>query len=283
MAYANYFTHGSAQAPNHAPPSAWRRHRIAQRNAYLNHQYGYKLEPAAARVTRWLSTDRRQRWDKFVCFLNWPGKGARLLDIGCANGGFLLQMQSIGWEVAGVEPDPKAVAQAQAAGLDVRPGLLQADTFPKAHFDAITMGHVIEHLHEPLETLRNCFTVMKPGGVIAIATPNFQSFGHSIFGRDWFALEIPRHLVLFTPESLRLALKSTGFEPEANLRPRMVSNNIFRRSVHLQRGSDPIREKPPLSPAAKLKRLWLTWRADRATTARPELTEEIVQLARRPS
>ena len=194
----------------------------------------------------------------------------------------MLQMRTVGWEVSGVEPDPKSAAQAKAAGLDVRAGLLQADMFPPAHFDAVTLNHVIEHLHEPLETLRHCFRILKPGGIISIATPNLEANGHGIFGRDWFALDPPRHLILFTASSLRRALQASGFQPEPALRLRIVSKNIFRRSLHVRNGSDPMREKPALSFGTRLKAAWLSRRADRMTWAKPELTEELVQLACRP-
>ncbi len=88
LAYSKYWTHESACGVEKPPRSAWRRHRTAQRNSYLNAHYGYQLSPAAARPPKWLSTDRRQRFDKFVGFVSYPGKGARLLDVGCGNGRF---------------------------------------------------------------------------------------------------------------------------------------------------------------------------------------------------
>ncbi len=279
MAYAHYFTHGSACSVEQPPRTAWRKYRTAQRNAYLNFNYGYQLQPATAHPPR-LSTDRRQRFDKYIGFLRYPGPGARLLDIGCGNGRFLMQMRMVGWEVAGVEPDPKSAGQAVAAGLDVRTGLLAEGMFPPGRFDAVTLNHVIEHLHDPLQTLQQCVKVLKPGGVISIATPNLEARGHEIFGGDWFALDPPRHLVLFTPSSLRLALETCGFEAEPELRLRIVSKNIFRRSLHVQRGNDPMREKPALSPAMRLKSAWLSFQADRATWGKPELTEELVLLGR---
>jgi len=264
------------------PRSAWRRHRTAQRNAYLNTRYGYQLIPAAARVPRWLSTDRRQRWDKHVAFLRYPGRGARLLDVGCGNGRFLMQMRAVGWEVCGVEPDPKSAAQAAAAGLDVRTGLLPDASLPGEHFDAVTLSHVIEHLHKPIETLHECRRILKPGGTISIATPNLGGQGHHVFGPDWFALDPPRHLVLFTPDSLRQALQMAGFEPEAALRPRVAAKDIFRRSMHVRNGSDPMSERPALPFATRLKAVWLAQAAHRATRARAEAGEELVLLARRP-
>jgi 2-polyprenyl-3-methyl-5-hydroxy-6-metoxy-1,4-benzoquinol methylase len=280
MAYSSYFTHGDASGVEKPPRSRWRKYRAAQRNAYLNSRYGYALEPAAASPSRWLRTERRQRWDKYVCFLRYPGPGAKMLDVGCGNGRVLMQLRSVGWQVSGVEPDPKAAAQAVAAGLEVKVGLLE-DSLPGAHFDAITMNHVIEHLHDPLETLRRCARVLKPGGIISIATPNFSAAGHTYFGRNWFALDPPRHLVLFTPDSLRQALRSSGFEPEPKIQPREVAHSMFRRSMHIQQGSDPMKNKPRLPLPLRIKAAWLARQANGNIHANPEQAEELVLLARR--
>jgi 2-polyprenyl-3-methyl-5-hydroxy-6-metoxy-1,4-benzoquinol methylase len=279
-AYASYFTHGDASGVERPPRSAWRKYRTAQRNAYLNKRYGYSLRPAAASTSSWLPTERRQRFDKYVCFLPFPGEGARMLDVGCGNGRVMMQLRSVGWQVSGVEPDPKAAAQAVAAGLDVKVGLLE-DSLPGTHFDAITMSHVIEHLHDPLETLRRCARVLKPGGVISIATPNFAAAGHKHFGRHWFALDPPRHLVLFTPDSLRLALKASGFEPEPKIQPRQVAQSMFRRSAYIQRKGDPMKGKPRLPLGVRLKVTLLARQANRTVRAHPEQAEELVLLARR--
>jgi SAM-dependent methyltransferase len=248
----------------------------------LNETYGYQLG-LTTKLRPWrLSTDRRQRWDKHCGYLKFPGPGARLLDIGCGNGRFLLQMRALGWDVAGVEPDPKSAAEAVAAGLKVRQGLLEPGTQPGNYFDAVTLNHVIEHLHDPVKTLSLSRQALKPGGVIYLATPNFAAGGHRLFGADWFPLDPPRHLVLFTPQSLRRALERAGFEPEPSIRPRFTALEMFSRSAHLQRGSDPMREEPTLPFTVKLKIARLAREADRATRADINLTEELVQLASRP-
>lgn len=280
LAYASYFTHQSALGVEQPPRSAWRRHRTAQRSGYLNTHYGYQLSPAS-RKPRWLSTNRRQRWDKQVGYLPYPGRGARLLDVGCGNGRFLLQMRAAGWAVAGVEPDPKAAAVANAAGLNVQVGLLAAGTVPDNHFDAITMNHVIEHLHQPVPILQVCRRVLKPGGIISIATPNFAARGHALFGPDWFALDPPRHLVLFTPASLQYALRAAGLEPEADLQVRLGASGLFIQSMIIRRGGDPMRREPPLGLRDRFKSLWLARQADAATRQSPDLSEELVLLARR--
>jgi 2-polyprenyl-3-methyl-5-hydroxy-6-metoxy-1,4-benzoquinol methylase len=281
LAYSRYCTHQSAQGVEQPPRSAWRRFRTAQRNAYLNATYGYHFSPAG-RVPLWLTTNRRQRFDKRIGYLPYPGKGARVLDVGCGNGCFLMQMRAAGWEVSGVEPDPIAAAAAAAAGINVRTGLLEPGTQPEKYYDAVTLNHVIEHLHYPVETLRTCRQVLKPGGMIFIATPNFASTGHRLFGRDYFPLDPPRHLVLFTAGSLQAALRTAGFEPEPSVRLRLVGREWFEGSALIRKGSDPMQKEPPLSLPEKLEAVWRAWRADRATRSKPELTEELVLLGRRP-
>jgi 2-polyprenyl-3-methyl-5-hydroxy-6-metoxy-1,4-benzoquinol methylase len=283
LAYSEYFTHGSPNAITLQPRSAWRRYRTAQRNAYLNARYGYQLAPATARSPRWLTTGRRQRFDRFVGCLPFPGSGARLLDLGCGSGTFLAQMRAVGWEVWGLEPDAKAAAAATAAGLRVQVGLLETTPQPEASFDAITLNHVIEHLHDPLTTLRLCWRALKPGGVLFIACPNLGALGHRWFGADYFPLDPPRHLILFTLPCLRRALQAAGFQVEPSRAPQLVAREILLRSQHVRRGSDPMRRKPRLSLPERLKVLWLARCADRATLAEPELAEELVVLSQRPA
>src|SRR5439155_22069842 len=119
----------------------------------------------------------------------------------------------LGWEVSGVEPDPQSAAQAAAAGVEVKAGLLESQSLPEAHYDAVSLNHVIEHLHDPVRTLKICHRILKPGGRIFIATPNFAAGGHRLFGADWVPLDPPRHLVLFTSDSVKLAVVLAGFQP----------------------------------------------------------------------
>jgi SAM-dependent methyltransferase len=197
-----------------------------------------------------------------------------------------MQLRSVGWEVCGVEPDPKSAAQAVEADLDVRVGRLE-DAYPESHFDAITMNHVIEHLHEPIQTLKSCARLLKPGGRICVLTPNLAGSGHQIFGSDWFALDAPRHLVLFTPGSLRRALKISGFETGSSMQVLPTSpaihrsTNWMRRSMQLRHGINPMRNEPRLSLRLCLVAMWLAWQANRRSRVEPERAEELIVVARR--
>ena len=281
QAYRRYATHAPIGGLEYDQARPWRRFRIAQRNAYLNANYGYQLKPAAWNPI-FLGSARRRRFDTFTGFFHFPGPGARVLDIGCGNGSFLWQMRSLGWEVRGVEPDPQSAAYARAAGLDVRDGLLQHQSLPEGYFDGITMNHVIEHLHDPMDTLRRCWKLLKPGGQITVTTPNLGSRGHQIFGADWLALDPPRHLVLFTEASLRGAMEHCGFVVSRPPRPSLKAQELFQHSFGLKLAGRLKQRESRLPWTVNLKRKWLAARADLAARANPAVAEEAVLLGKKP-
>jgi SAM-dependent methyltransferase len=281
LAYRRYSTHAPIGGVEYAKAPPWRRFRIAQRNAYLNATYGYRLKPAAWSPI-FLSSARRRRFDTFAGFFPFPGPGARVLDIGCGNGSYLWQMRSLGWEVCGVEPDPQSAAHARAAGLDVRDGLLQQRSLPEAHFDGITMTHVIEHLHDPLDTLRRCWKLLKPGGQITVTTPNLDARGHQIFGVDWLPLDPPRHLVLFTEASLRGAMESCGFVVSRPPHPSLKAREIFHTSFGLRLAGKFKKRERRLPWPVHLEMVWLALRASLATRRNPALAEESLLLGKKP-
>jgi SAM-dependent methyltransferase len=211
LCYDQYFTH-DAPAPDSllAPRTLARR----LRNDYLASRFGYALpnrEPFGRYLVRALPP-RRRRYERLVRDLPAPDRpGARLLDVGCGNGDFLVRMRELGWQVAGQDPDPGAARVVRELGIECSERPLSADSFSEP-FDAITLHHVIEHVHDPIELLGACRSLLVPGGRLWLATPNAESFAAQRFGRDWLALDCPRHLVVFTQPSLDFALGRAGFE-----------------------------------------------------------------------
>jgi SAM-dependent methyltransferase len=94
----------------------------------------------------------------------------------------------------------------------VQRGRLAEQRYPDEYADVICMVHVIEHMHEPLDTLRECRRVLKPNGRLLIATPNSASLGHGHFGSNWASLDPPRHLMIFDPPTMRRLLDQAGFD-----------------------------------------------------------------------
>ncbi len=101
---------------------------------------------------------------------------------------------------------------ARARGLVMHRGGLLEQRFEAASFDAVTMSHSIEHAHDPVAWLAEARRILRPGGRLAIATPNTRSLLHRRFGAHWFALDPPRHLCLFNHDAMASALRQAGFE-----------------------------------------------------------------------
>ena len=277
-AYRVYYTHSRVSSEPKVPTGLRRRFRLALRNGYLNARYGHHFAPSSALGPVLYSSSRRRDADRWVRNLNFPKVQPRLLDLGCGNGQFLVEMRAGGWEVYGLDPDARAVEACQKVGLRVQLGMLAEGSFSPGYFAAITLNHVVEHLHDPVTTLQLCHKFLRPGGTIWIATPNLQALGHMRFGRDWRGLEPPRHLVLFTPPSLKTTLKNACFITCSDPLPTNSAKWMFRASDAIANGCDPLK-----SPGYSF---WDKWRlkreaqqADCQVKSCPELAEELVMMA----
>lgn len=140
-------------------------------------------------------------------------KQGRILDVGCATGLFLHEMQLSGWMAVGVEPIQSAAEFAQQRfGLEVFQGMLNDAPFAPQSFDAITFWDVLEHTFSPRAELAHAARLLKPGGLIAINVPNWDSFDRGPFGANWQGFDPPRHLYVFARQTLTEFLSQTGFQ-----------------------------------------------------------------------
>jgi SAM-dependent methyltransferase len=165
------------------------------------------------------------------------GARRRLLDFGCGGGTFLERMAGQGWEVTGLDLSAEAVrCVREELGLPVLHGTLPHPDVPPDSFDVVTMWHSLEHVHAPLETLRQVRAVLRPGGRLFVAVPNIESWPFRQFGRWWYGLDVPRHLTHFAPATLRLMLERGGFRLDSL---RMIRHSDWLRSSALLAASRP--------------------------------------------
>lgn len=139
----------------------------------------------------------------------------RMLEIGCASGGFLQRMALAGWQVQGVEPSPEAARRARAAGLQVEAATVEAAAGPQQPVDLVVGWMVLEHLHHPLECLRKLRTWVRPQGWLVLSVPDASAWERRWFGARWYALQVPGHLYHYTPATLRRLLARGGWEVQA--------------------------------------------------------------------
>jgi len=178
--------------------------------AYPLNYHAY--QGSGSRLGRWLKRrywrGKAQRYRQLL-----PRDGA-VLDIGCANGDFLGELQNLGVKnLVGIDFSAAAVARAQARGLDARVGEVETLGLPEQTFDLIVMTNFIEHVSDPVRCLVHCSRLLRPGGSIIGETPNIASWDYRLFRRHWGGYHAPRHLFLFDPHTLVLLARKAGLIP----------------------------------------------------------------------
>jgi SAM-dependent methyltransferase len=139
-------------------------------------------------------------------------KAAKILELGCSFGNFLLEFKRLGYpDPKGLEYNGKIAKKAQDSGLTVVQGEIQSANFPKNEFNLIIMENFIEHVEDPYETFRWCHSHLSEGGILAGETPNINSWDKKLFGNYWGGYHCPRHLFLFDIENLSYISKKSGF------------------------------------------------------------------------
>jgi SAM-dependent methyltransferase len=117
-----------------------------------------------------------------------------------------------GWRVFGIERNGEGAETARhVSGVEIVTTSIE-DLPENERFDLIVMFQVLEHIGEPVALLRECAKRLKPGGNLIINVPNFASWQSRFAGARWLHLDVPRHLVHFTPETLAATLERAGLK-----------------------------------------------------------------------
>lgn len=139
---------------------------------------------------------------------------ARILDIGCGPGVMLAELRDEGYDVAGIDPNPVAIAFARGQGVRMFEGTgeTMADDVPHEHYDMITMSQSLEHTRDPALALRNATARLKKGGLLVVEVPNCGSAGFQQRRTIWFHTDAGRHINFFTRKSLDGFLRAVGLD-----------------------------------------------------------------------
>ncbi len=278
LAYQGYYTHSDRNAITQN--SLAERARDAQMSRLLGYPQRQPLQFRLASRLFNFSSRRTEYLLHHYFYLRWRASG-RLLEIGCGAGEQLLALKQSGWQVLGVDFDPAAAAAARSKGLEVFLGDLRDAKFAAGSFDAIVMSHVIEHVVDPVGLLAECARILKPEGDFVTITPNATSWGHHKFRAAWRGLEPPRHLTVFTPRALRLAITKAGMRPTRTRYSARDAANMLATSARLSKMApgEQIRKLSRKKPSQWLRTMERLERVSGWLSI--PLAEELVQFATR--
>ena len=126
-----------------------------------------------------------------------PGK---LLDVGAGTGSFLSLAKQYGWQVQGVEPNASARDLASSKDIDL---LTDIESLAGQTYDVVTLWHVLEHIPDLKQTIVKLEELVRPGGNLIIAVPNYKSYDANYYKEFWAAYDVPRHLWHFSQDSMK--------------------------------------------------------------------------------
>lgn len=178
-----------------------------QSEKYISHSETSKgiINWLYLRVRRFTLSSKRKFIEEFTGI-----KNGSLIDVGAGAGAFLHHMKQSGWTVEGVEPDSQAIGRAaEQYGLKLKPSD-ELFNFPDEHFDAVTLWHVLEHVHDLHGYIQQLKKICKPGGRIFIAVPNYTSYDAEHYSSSWAAYDVPRHLYHFSPAAMHELMHRHG-------------------------------------------------------------------------
>lgn len=203
---------------------------------YEAEEYGPHVTGGAMGKLFGLAMRIRVAWSRLFGELR-AAKPGTALDVGCGRGDLAVGLKERGWRVSGLDASARACEAARARGIDASEATIESLDADSA-YDAIVFHHSLEHVTDPVESLRAARRALKPGGLLMIGVPNFGSRRARASGANSWLLELPRHRFHFTPESMRRALDAADLETQslresaavldtiANLQQRAIGHNL---------------------------------------------------------
>jgi 2-polyprenyl-3-methyl-5-hydroxy-6-metoxy-1,4-benzoquinol methylase len=145
-------------------------------------------------------------------------KRGKMLDLGAGAGSFVAHMAENGWEVTGLEPDETARNIASSQNRTLLLPMSDFYSLAPESYDAITLWHVLEHVHDLHAYVGQLARLLKKEGRIFIAVPNYTSYDAAVYKGTWAAYDVPRHLYHFSPAAMEDLLAKHDLQLQA-IRP----------------------------------------------------------------
>lgn len=225
-AYSSYYTHSEVDDGDGGISI-----KAFVRKCYVSWRFGGSRNPLNIFVALALRSAGVSLDDLLTHYRFAPAAPAKILDYGCGSGAYLTRMQSLGFDVTGVDFDPVVIAALQRKKFTVFSSDEAEDQAWHERFDHITVNHVIEHVTDPLPTLQKIHDWLKPDGKVFIEVPHANAEGIPIFERYWRGFEAPRHLGIPTMKGLCITANAAGFRVHKRIIRKSVRRPLWQMSI----------------------------------------------------
>jgi SAM-dependent methyltransferase len=202
----------------------------------VDHRYRWRLEKESGQVRDFEPTRR-------ILHKLYP-EGGKMVEVGSGFGNLLRSFKDEGWDVLGVDPWKELPPHTRDIhGVETIPTTLEKAELPEASADVIIMLHVIEHVPDPVATLREIHRVLKPGGHAVIETPRYDTVMFKMMGHRERSVKCEGHIYFFTFDTLRRTYEKAGFsEVDTQAVGRTLSAERFLWNVGTISGSTSVRD-----------------------------------------
>jgi 2-polyprenyl-3-methyl-5-hydroxy-6-metoxy-1,4-benzoquinol methylase len=138
-------------------------------------------------------------------------KNNNIIDVGCGDGYFLDEAKKRGWNVYGTEYMNSKVEFCRQKGINMAQGILDSRNYAPDFFDVVVSIEVIEHINNALDEVKNFNSILRPGGIVYLTTPHYNSLSRHLFHGKWNVINYPSHLSYYTKKTLRRLFENEGF------------------------------------------------------------------------
>lgn len=153
-----------------------------------------------------------KRYKELISSFSSFRKTGNWIDVGCGNGHLLSVAAECQWNTYGTEFTDDAVEICRKKNIRMHQGVLDPSNYPPGSFDVVTFIEVLEHINNPREELQKFHQLLRPGGVLYMTTPNFNSLSRRMLKEKWNIIEYPEHLAYYTPKTIDQLLRAEGFQ-----------------------------------------------------------------------
>lgn len=148
-----------------------------------------------------------------IDYINSIKRAGNILDIGCGLGWLLSEVDS-SWNKFGLEPEKNA-ADISAKVATIQNCIIEEADYKDDFFDIIVMHHTIEHMQDPRSVIKNVNKMLKKGGILIMATPDFDSACARRYEKNYRLLFDATHISLFSNDSMHRFLRDSDFKIES--------------------------------------------------------------------